>query len=163
MCSMLALPRWDCSYSQTLSCTPTRISKADSKSQIRKDAPTPTAPNCTFDVSRQPRVRGFWPFSGVPFRLRSVFQRSQSTRGEGKCSEPGDARLAWEKKVILSPSRYSLVLSNHDSHKPRASREHLKQLPAPSLQPPASSGSVHWQPPRRLETIAISEVPGCRI
>ncbi|KAL3433061.1 hypothetical protein BDV09DRAFT_186983 [Aspergillus tetrazonus] len=126
MCSMLALPRWDCSYSQTLSCTPTRISKADSKCQIRKDAPTPTAPNCTFDVSRQPRVRGFWP----------LFRRPVQTQ---KCSEPGDARLAWEKKVILSP------------------------LPASSLQPPASSGSVHWQPPRRLETIAISEVPGCRI
>ncbi|KAL4816564.1 hypothetical protein BDW67DRAFT_44793 [Aspergillus spinulosporus] len=60
-------------------------------------------------------------------------------------------------------SRNPLVLSNHDSHKPRASREHLKQLPAPSLQPPASSGSTHWQPPRRLESIAISEVPGCRI
>ncbi|KAL4758504.1 uncharacterized protein BDW70DRAFT_152422 [Aspergillus foveolatus] len=146
MCSMLALPRWDCSYSLTL------------------NAPTPTAPNCTFDVSRQPRVRWFWPlFLRPPVQTRSVFQRSQSTWGEGKGSEPGDARLAWEKKVILSPPRNSMVLSNHDSHKPRANREHLKQFPAPSSQLPASSGSVHWQPPRRLESIAISEVPGCRI
>ncbi|KAL4736817.1 hypothetical protein BDV11DRAFT_207285 [Aspergillus similis] len=137
MCSMLALPRWDCSYSQTFSRTQQGSRKPIQDARFEK---TPQL-HCNIDVSRQPRVRWFWPLFRPPVRTQRCISPVPIDKGRRK------------RYVILSPSQNSLVLSNHDSHKPRASREHLKQLPASSLQPPTSSGS----------SIAISEVPGCRI
>ncbi|KAL4996743.1 hypothetical protein BDV10DRAFT_106972 [Aspergillus recurvatus] len=75
---MLALPCWDRSYSQTLSCTRQGSPKADSKCQTRR-----RHPNSNFDVSRQPRVHWFWPLFR-PSLDSAVFHRAQQTGGNKK-------------------------------------------------------------------------------
>ncbi|KAL6231258.1 hypothetical protein BDW75DRAFT_220624 [Aspergillus navahoensis] len=105
---------------------------------------------------------------GGGYRSFSLSRLSSIIRSTCPCnklvlgSQPGYAHLAWERKVILSlvsedveksrlmlhllqgilllkSQSQNLLLSNHDSHKPRASREHPQTVPAFSLQPPAAA------------------------
>ncbi|KAL5048406.1 hypothetical protein BDW71DRAFT_177619 [Aspergillus fruticulosus] len=71
---MLALSRWDCSYSQTLSCT-----RQGSRKPIQNARHAIS--NSNFDVSRQPRVRWFGPCSALlPWTQRCI---SPAPAGKG--------------------------------------------------------------------------------